>query len=67
MIEEIEGLPTYDNQDRITHWLKRVMEDFDAGLIDHQKMIECLYELADQQWHQYGPQKCVVIFAQALS
>jgi hypothetical protein len=53
MIEEIESLPTYAKQDEVSKWLKRVMEGFDAGLIDRQEMINCLYELADQQWHQY--------------
>ena len=53
MIEEIETLPTYAKQDIVTQWLKRVMEGFDAGLIDRQEMIDCLHELADQQWHQY--------------
>jgi hypothetical protein len=53
MIEEIESLPTYAKQDVVAQWLKRVMEGFDAGLIDRLEMIDCLYELADQQWHQY--------------
>jgi len=53
MIEEIEKLPTYADQDVVTQWLNRVMNGFDSGLIDQQEMIDCLYELADQQWHQY--------------
>ena len=53
MIEEIEKLPTYAKQNVVTQWLKRVMNGFDSGLIERQEMIDCLYELADQQWHQY--------------
>ena len=53
MIEEIENLPTYAKQEVINQWLKRVMDGFDAGLIDRREMIDCMYELADQQWHQY--------------
>ncbi len=53
MIEKIENLPTYARQEVVNQWLKRVMEGFDAGLIDRREMAECMYELADQQWHQY--------------
>ena len=53
MIEEIEKLPTYAKQEVVTQWLTRVMDGFNSGLIDRQEMIDCLYELAYQQWHQY--------------
>jgi uncharacterized protein YcgL (UPF0745 family) len=53
MIDEISKLPTYVTQDLVIDLFFRLMEASKKNRIYKNELIECLKELADQQYHQY--------------